>query len=193
MKTARGPIFVMQVVLPLCLLALVAARSVSAQQVVPAPEARASPLELAQLTLSDGTYIMIHYGAPRKRGRDIFGGVVPYGNVWRLGANEATEMTTTREIRFGGRVLPAGTYALFAIPDEEEWTLIVNTNLGQWGAFSYSPKADYLRLQAAAERTDEVHEAFTIRLERADGGADARLVIVWDRTRVAIPIRTTTS
>src|SRR5690606_2319783 len=93
-----------------------------AQEGVPAADPRPSPLALAQITRGDGTYVKVHYSSPRKRGRDILGGLVPFDSVWRLGANEATEMTTTGPIRFGGERLQAGTYSLFAIPRAESWT-----------------------------------------------------------------------
>lgn len=160
----------------------------AAQDVVPAPDARPSPLALTQLTLDDGTYIKVHYSSPRKRGRTIFGDLVRYDRVWRLGANEATEITITQPIRFGGELLPAGTYALFAIPSEENWTIIANENLGQWGAFSYAEDADVLRVEAPAQRIDSVHEAFTMSLEQDEDASDARLVITWDQTQVTVPI-----
>ncbi len=160
----------------------------AAQDVVPAPDARPSPLALTQLTLDDGTYVKVHYSSPRKRGRTIFGDLVRYDRVWRLGANEATEMTITQPIRFGGEMLPAGTYALFAIPNEDSWTIIANENLGQWGAFSYAEDADVLRIEAPVQRIDSVHEAFTMNLEQDEEESEARLVITWDQTRVTVPI-----
>ena len=178
--------------LPVCAALLIAAVTLapaaSAQDVVPAPDARPSPLALTQITLDDNTYVKVHYSSPRKRGRKIFGELVPYESVWRLGANEATELTTTQPIRIGGEELPAGTYALFAIPREDSWTVIVNENLGQWGAFSYSEDADVLRFDVPVERTDSIHEAFTMNLEQDDDSSNPRLVMTWDRTRVTVPI-----
>lgn len=124
------------------------------------------------------------------RGREIFGGLVPLNEVWRFGANEATELTTTGPIDFGGAELNAGTYALFAIPGEEAWTIIVNEGLGQWGAFSYSEDDDVARIEVPAETSDRIHEAFTIRLEEANGGSGATMVAVWNDTQVSIPVRT---
>lgn len=178
-----------RLLIPLALIcAMVFAAPAAAQEVVPAPESRPSPLALTQATLDDGTYVKVHYGSPRKRGRDIFGGLVPYDRVWRLGANEATELTTTQPIRFGGERLPAGTYSLFAIPNENTWTIIVNENLGQWGAFSYAEDADVLRVDVPVQRTERIHEAFSINLEQEEGEEGARLVVTWDRTRVTVPI-----
>lgn len=168
---------------------LFAAPSAEAQDVVPAPEPRPSPMAVAQATLDDGTYISIRYSSPRKRGREIFGGLEPLGEVWRLGANEATEMTVTQDVRFGDSRVPAGTYAVFAIPYEDRWTVILNENLGQWGAFSYDEDADLARVDVPVENTDQVYEAFTIALEPNDDASEASLSIVWDRTRVTLPIQ----
>lgn len=161
----------------------------AAQDVVAAPDPRPSPLALAQVTLDDGTYVKIHYSSPRKRGRQIFGGLVPFKQVWRFGANEATEMTVTQPIVFGGKTVEPGTYALFAIPDEDEWTLILNKNLGQWGAFSYADEDDYTRVSVPAEQAAGAYEAFGISLDKVDGEAGANMVVVWDTTRVTVPIR----
>lgn len=163
-------------------------RPAAAQDVVPAPEPRPSPMAVAQTTFSDGTYVVVRYGSPRKRGREIFGGLEAFGEVWRLGANEATEMTVTQDVMFGGTRLPAGTYALFAIPYEDRWTIVVNEQLGQWGAFSYSQDADIARIDVPVDPTDRVHEAFTISLEPNEGETAADLSMVWDRTRVTLPV-----
>lgn len=163
-------------------------RQAVAQDVEPAPDPRPSPLSLAQITLEDGTYVKIHYSSPRKRGREIFGGLEPYNEVWRFGANEATEMTTTQPILFGDEELPAGTYALFAIPREDTWTIIVNENLGQWGAFSYSEDGDVLRIDVPAQQADKIYEAFTIRLEENEDEPGASMVAVWDDTMITVPV-----
>lgn len=175
----------------LTLFALVSfgSRHVAAQDVVPAPDPRPSPLSIAQVTLDDGTYVKIHYSSPRKRGRAIFGGLVPFKKVWRFGANEATELTVTQPITLGGKPVAPGTYAVFAIPGEDEWTIILNKNLGQWGAFSYAEEDDYTRIAASASKTDKTHEAFTINLEKNEEQPGAEMIVVWDTTRVTIPIR----
>ncbi len=169
-------------------LTMLVGQRAAAQDVVPAPDPRPSPLSLAQITLDDGTYVKIHYSSPRMRGRDIFGGLVPFEQVWRFGANEATEMTVTQPVVFGGEEIEAGTYGVFAIPGEEVWTIILNKNLGQWGAFSYADEEDYTRITVPAEQADKSYEAFTITLEENGGGSGATMVAVWDRTRVSVPI-----
>lgn len=160
----------------------------AAQDAVPAPDPRPSPLALSQVTLDDGAYVKIHYSSPRMRGREIFGGLVPYGHVWRFGANEATELTVTQSITIGGQEVEAGTYAVFAIPGENEWTIILNRNLGQWGAFSYAEDADYARITVPAEEVDASHEAFSINLEENEGASGANMVVAWETTRLSIPI-----
>lgn len=176
-------------VLTILLISTAGPRGANAQNTEPAPEPRPSPLALAQVTLDDGTYVKVHYSSPRMRGREIFGGLVPLNEVWRFGANEATELTITRSIEFGGEELSAGSYAIFAIPGEETWTIIVNGGLGQWGAFSYSDDDDVLRIDVPAETTEKTHEAFTIRFDEADGGSGANMVAVWADTQISIPIR----
>ena len=152
---------------------------------VPAPEPRMSPMAVAAAMLDDDTYVKIVYSSPRKRGRTIFGGLVPFGEIWRTGANEATEMTVTSDITFGPQRLDAGTYSIFTVPGDERWTVIVNANLGQWGAYDYDAAADLFRFDVAAARTDKVHEAFTISVQ---SGEDPAVRLVWDETEVVIPI-----
>ena len=92
-------------------------------------------------TVTNGK-ITVTYGRPYKNNRDVFGSLEPYGKVWRLGADEATTITFNNDVKFGGKPVKAGTYTLFAIPNEKEWTLILNSQLKQWGAFSYEKNKD---------------------------------------------------
>lgn len=163
------------------------ADSVAAQDVV-APPNPPSPRAITQASFSDGTYAVIHYGSPRKRDRVIFGGLVPFDEVWRLGANEATEITVTQDVHLGDNKLAAGTYALLAIPGEASWTLILNSSLGMWGAYTYSEDNDVFRMDTPVSMTDNIHEAFTISLEANEEGSSAMLSMVWDQTSVAIPV-----
>lgn len=148
---------------------------------------RPSPMAVVSSRYKD-TYIKIVYSQPHKRGRAIFGGVVPYGQVWRTGANEATEMTITRDIKINGTDLKAGTYSLFTIPGKENWTIILNRELGLWGSYNYNAKMDALRFDVPALGVSEfVYEAFTILIDPRSANAD--LVLAWDRTKVLIPIQ----
>ena len=88
----------------------------------------------------------ITYGRPQKNNRPVFGKMVPYGKIWRTGANEATEFIAYQPLTFGSKTLPAGTYTLFTIPEKDEWTLIFNTDVDIWGAYRYDSKKDVLRL-----------------------------------------------
>ncbi len=155
---------------------------------VPAPEARMSPMAVTTAMLDGDIYVKVVYSSPRKRGRTIFGGLVPFGEVWRTGANEATEITSTGPIVFGPQPLEAGTYALFTIPGEDAWTVIVNGGLGQWGAYDYDPAKDVVRFDVDVDVVPRVHEAFTVSLEDA-GDEGAALRILWDTTQVVVPIR----
>lgn len=155
--------------------------------VVAPPELRKSPMAVAAETLSDGTYVKVVYSSPRKRGREIFGGLVPYGEVWRTGANEATEITITAPIMLAENRVEAGTYSLFTIPNKESWTIILNGALGQWGAYEYSDEDDVLRFRVPASITDETHEAFTISIETVE--SESTLHLHWENTKVSLPIR----
>ena len=154
---------------------------------VAAPEPRLSPMLLARTWIQD-TYIKVHYGSPRKRGREIFGALVPYGEVWRTAANEATEITITGDVHVGGERLPAGTYSIFSIPNESEWTLIFNSSLGTNGTMAYSEANDVLRVNIPAVHTDTVQEAFMIDFETED--SQTNMVLSWDRTRVVVELTT---
>lgn len=122
--------------------------------------------------------ISIDYHQPSARERKIMGGLVPYGQVWRTGANNATVFNVDRDIIVEGQRLPKGKYALFTIPNEEEWTIIFNKKHDQWGAFNYNEEDDVLRVKVQPEETDEFGETFTIDLEDND------VVLFWENTRV---------
>lgn len=147
---------------------------------------RPSPLAIANVRYKDN-YIKITYSQPQKKGRNIFGALVPFGKLWRTGANEATEMTTTTDIEFGGSLLKAGTYSLFTIPDKEQWTIIVNADVGLWGAYNYNADKDVYRFQVPVTSTDQEYEAFTISFDPRNELAD--LLLFWDHTQVSIPVK----
>lgn len=160
----------------------------------PDSERRKSPIAIANTTHeSSNTYIKIVYGQPYKNDREIFGELVPYNEVWRTGANEATELTTTQEITFAGKSLDAGTYTLFSIPQEgDSWTIILNSQLGQWGAFDYESEHDVFRVEVPADSTEKVIEAFTIRFTDIVNDS-TNIIMEWDQTRVHIPISFSTN
>ncbi|OON65665.1 hypothetical protein B0919_23600 [Hymenobacter sp. CRA2] len=133
------------------------------------------------------SYIEMVYARPSKRGRDVFGKLVPYGEVWRTGANSSTRIKFGEEVKFGGQVVPAGTYALFTIPDPKEWTIILNKDTSQWGAYDYRPELDQVRVTAKPRTSNTAMESFSMVLENLQPEA-ADLTIRWDKTRVSVPI-----
>lgn len=140
-----------------------------------------------QLIGSDPAMIKIIYSRPSKNGRDVFGKLVPYGKVWRVGANEETEIKFYRDVMIDGKSIKAGTYALFAIPEEKEWTIILNSDLDQWGAYSYDEKKDILRFKATVSKPEAVIENFSIVMEKADS-KNLKLFMGWDNVVVSVPI-----
>ncbi len=156
------------------------------------PVRRKSPIAIAKINHdASNTYIKIVYGQPYKRNREIFGNLEPYGEVWRTGANEATELTTTKDILFAGEEVKAGTYSLFSIPrQDEDWTIILNSKLGQWGAFEYESEYDVLRVDVPARKVESVQEAFTIQFDETRGDS-TNILMRWDQTEVKIPVEFT--
>lgn len=144
-----------------------------------------SPSDSAVATIA-GADVKAYYGRPSKRGREVFGNLVPYGEVWRTGANTATEIVFGKNMIFGGKAVKAGRYALFTIPGKDKWTIILSNKLGQWGAFSYNTKDDVVRVEAAPISTKDVTETLTIRFDKND--KTGAMVIMWDQTFVSVPI-----
>lgn len=156
-----------------------------AQDAVPA---RPSPLAIVSTRYKDA-YFKLTYSQPHKKGRAIFGSLIPYGKIWRTGANEATEFTVTKNIQINGTLLLAGTYSLFTIPDKEKWTIIINSEPGLWGAYNYNEALDVMRFDVPVQRIpgDLVYEAFTIQLAQSNEVAD--LLLLWDKTKISIPLK----
>ena len=134
------------------------------------------------------TDIEVTYSRPGIKGREIFGALVPNGKVWRTGANAATKIVFSTPVKLNGTDIPAGTYALFTIPGESEWTIIINKGAAQWGAFQYDEKADVARFKVSPIQISESIETFTIEFnEILDESATMNLV--WDHTVVPISIQ----
>ena len=127
----------------------------------------------------------VTYGRPYKKGRDIFGSLEPYGKVYRVGADEATTIAFKTDVKFGDKNVKAGTYTLFAIPNENTWTIILNGQLGQWGAFSYDKNKDkdVAQTTVPVKKLDHVVEQLTISFAK-----DNSLMISWDQTEVTVPL-----
>ncbi|TFV97949.1 DUF2911 domain-containing protein [Algoriphagus kandeliae] len=118
---------------------------------------KASPARTAEGSVG-GANITINYSSPAVKGRMIWGDLVPLGEVWRAGANEATTFTTDKDIMIEGQKLPAGTYSFFIIPGEYESTFIFNTEAKQWGAFNYDSSKDALRVNVPSQQTSTMEE-----------------------------------
>jgi hypothetical protein len=131
--------------------------------------------------------VKVIYSRPQAKGRKVFGELVDYDKVWRTGANEATEITFYKDVKIGGKSVKAGTYALFTIPIETgKWTLILNSDLNQWGAYQYKESADVMRTTVNTKKSTEKIESFSITIEDAKNGAT--LYLGWENTIVEIPI-----
>jgi hypothetical protein len=130
--------------------------------------------------------VSVTYGRPYKKDRVIFGELEKYGKVWRVGADEATTITFTKDVRFAGKPLKAGTYTLFAIPNEKEWTIILNSQLNQWGAYSYDKNKDkdVLQVNVPVQNLDNAVEQLTISFPKTTA-----MVIEWDKTQVVVPLK----
>ncbi len=126
------------------------------------------------------------YGRPQKNGRPLFGDIVQYNTIWRLGANEATEIEFFVPVKIAGKLVPKGRYTLYGIPNENSWTLILNTDNFSWGNFSYNAKKDLLRTEVPVIKTLDSIDAFTLYFEETNLGAG--LIIMWDQVKVMLPI-----
>jgi Protein of unknown function (DUF2911) len=144
-----------------------------------------------QVKFEDGDLkITIVYNRPSKKGRVIFGELVPYDKVWRTGANEATTFETNKDLTFGDKPLKAGKYSLWTIPGEQTWTILFNSESGQWGVgfngeANRNPAKDVLSVDAPSVTIDKEVEQFTI--EVGNMGEDHELTFIWDKTVVALP------
>jgi len=150
-----------------------------------AQEKRASPHADVSAPLA-GKKITVSYGRPYVKGRTIFGSLVPWGQVWRTGADEATTFTTEADVVIGGLKVPKGEYALFTIPTEKQWTLVVNKTAKQWGAFKYDAAQDLGRAPMTVAAAAKPVEQFTIELVPA--GKQLTLKMSWDKTVASVAI-----
>ena len=126
------------------------------------------------------------YSRPQKEGRAIFGGLVEYGKVWRLGANEATEIEIYRDVKIKDKKLLKGRYTLYAIPSASQWTVIFNKDTDIWGAFKYDEKKDALRVDVPVQKSATVAEAFSIQFSKTTSGAE--MMVAWDEAMITLPI-----
>lgn len=137
------------------------------------------------------TDIEVAYSRPSMKGRQIFGGLVPYGEVWRTGANTATKLTVSTPVKIGGQEIPAGTYELFTIPNQNEWTVIVHQNKSQWGSYAYDAKNDVARATVRPETTPRPTETFAITFNDLRDDS-ATMNLYWENVRVPVKIEVDT-
>lgn len=146
-----------------------------------------APVDIAYLRTNgeSAPVVKVVYGRPSRDEGEVFGEQVPYGEIWRTGANEATEVTFYRDMFFGDKKVKAGRYVLHSIPGEKEWTIILNSNTDTWGAFFYDPAKDVARIKVPTKKGKPV-DIFSIAF--AQSIKDSYMVLAWDRTRVNIPL-----
>jgi len=140
-----------------------------------------SPRDSAVGTIGKAN-ISVNYGSPSVKGRKIWGDLVPFGKVWRAGANEATVFATNQTLSFNGKNLPAGKYSFFIIPTENEWTIIFNKTAKQWGAYEYSEKNDALRVVVKPKKTSTLQEKLIYKINKNS------LSLFWENMELMIPV-----
>lgn len=153
------------------------------------PEMDASPMDLvmARPDKKSPPFARVIYSRPQKKGRDVFGGLVPYGEVWRTGANEATELDIYTPLKFGKTLLQPGSYTLYTIPGEETWTIIINSDTNVWGAFSYKKDKDVARMTVPCLQAAAPIETLSMIFKTDKKGTT--LMIGWDDHYVEIPFK----
>jgi hypothetical protein len=148
---------------------------------------RPSPPGTADVTFADGKKVTINYSRPNAKGRKIVGGLVPYDQVWRTGANEATSLKTDVDLDIGGTTVPAGSYTLYTLPSASSWKLIINKQTGQWGTV-YQQDQDLARVDMNVTSLSQPVEQFTISLDKKGGDA-AQLNLQWEKTQASVEVK----
>src|SRR6266568_1035375 len=144
----------------------------------------ASPPASTMCKFADGKSIKVDYSSPRAKGRKIYGGLVPYGEVWRTGANDATTFVTDADLTIGGKDVPAGSYTIFTVPNQDKWTLIINKKTGEWG-IPYKYEGDeLLRTDMQVSKAPTPVENFTIAFDQA--GNSCTMHLDWENTRASV-------
>ncbi len=145
-----------------------------------------SPPAKADCKFSDGKAIHVDYSSPRMKGRKIFGGLVPYGEPWRAGANEATTFMVDTDVKVGAKTVPAGSYTLFALPTADVWTLIISKQTGEWGIPYPGESYDFGRMPMKVSKLDSPMEDFMIAFDQ--GGSTCTLRLAWESTQASVQI-----
>ncbi|GAB2540528.1 hypothetical protein GCM10027085_34150 [Spirosoma aerophilum] len=153
------------------------------------PDDFAHDRKFAPAKVGNKVFARVTYSRPAKKEREVFGKLIPYDKVWRVGANEATEVKFFTDAVIQGKKIKAGVYSFYVIPKENEWTLVLNTDLDQWGAYNYKPELDVLRINAPVKKTDELVENLSIQFRKAgDKVLESVLMIAWDNVLVETPV-----
>lgn len=169
--------------LPLAL-ALLASGALAQQGKPPLPRVPISPRAMEEIAVGTGQ-LQVEYSRPFAKGRKVFGGLVPWGTVWRTGANAATTLKTNVDLTLGDTLVPKGTYTLYTLPGEKAWRLIVSRQTGQWGT-EYDPRKDLARIDMKVETRPDHLEAFTISLLPEDAFRGS-LRFSWERLTLSVP------
>lgn len=143
------------------------------------------PVQKMQGKVIEPLVARVIYSRPQKNGRIVFGELVEYGRVWRLGANEATEIEFFQNVKVGTTKLKKGKYSIYCVPYTDKWTVIINNDLNAWGSFTYDVKKDAARIEVPIQKNTEPIENFTIAFEKSTIGVN--LIIAWDAVRVNMP------
>lgn len=159
-----------------------------AQQAPVDKSKRPSPPATAQCKFADGNTVTVDYSQPSMRGRKIYGGLVPYGQVWRTGANEATTFVPTVNVSVAGTTVPKGNYTLFTLPTETSWKLIVSRKIGEWGIPYPGEQHDLTRVEMKNEKLSAPVEKFTISFDQ-QGGDACTMRLDWEKTRESVVVR----
>jgi Protein of unknown function (DUF2911) len=153
---------------------------------IPSEAQLASPVARAGCKFADGKTITVNYSSPRMRGRKIFGDLVPFGEVWRAGADDATTFVPNVDVIVGGKSVPAGKYTLFTLPTPTKWTLIISKQTGEWGIPYPGEKYDFTRMEMKVSKLSSPLENFTISFDQA--GTICAMKLEWETTRAFIDI-----
>lgn len=170
--------------------------AVMGQSAIPAPDRSpldvsyypsAYPLLKIQDKAKDGPVARVVYSRPAKEKRTIYGGIVEYGKVWRMGANEATEIEFYKDVTINGKKVPKGRYTVYAIVQENNWIFIINSETDCWGAFKYDAQKDVVRMQVPAIPTSETVELLSMYFE--NNAQQINFVVAWDNYMAKLPIK----
>jgi len=147
---------------------------------------RPSPAAHAEYQFGDGKTVIVDYSSPRAKGRVVYGGLVPYGAIWRAGANEATTFVTNTDLTVGGKTIPAGSYTIFVIPNKDKWTLIINKKTGEWGTPYPGEASELTRVDMKVSTLPAPLENFTIGFDKS--GSNCTMRMDWETTRASVEI-----